>query len=360
MAEQPAKRVTDIGPPHYQKFLPPVVKRNYGQWKFHERLGPGVLAHVSESGERLYTVRAGSPRLLSVQTIRAIADLADRFCGGYVRFTSRHNVEFLLEDSANIAPLKAELTGLGFPVGGTNNAISNIVHTQGWIHCHSAATDASGIVKALMDVLYDRFTHEDLPGKLRVAVACCVNMCGAVHCSDIAILGIHTRPPVINHETLAKTSELPTVIASCPTGAIRPATVNGKSSVEVVEEQCMYCGNCYTVCPSMPMNDPDHDGCSIWVGGKVSNARTPPAFSKLAIPFLPNTPPRWPEVVDAVVNIVNVYAKHARRYERLGEWVARVGWPRFFELTGIPFTRYHIDDFRYAALTYARSTHIRF
>ena len=55
----------------------------------------------------------------------------------------------------------------------------------------------------------------------------------------------------------------------------------------------------------------------------------------------------------------DVYAKHARRFERLGEWVERVGWPRFFALTGIPFTRYHIDDFRYAGLSFARSTHLR-
>ena len=48
------------------------------------------------------------------------------------------------------------------------------------------------------------------------------------------------------------------------------------------------------------------------------------------------------------------------KYERMGEWIERIGWPRFFELTGIPFTRYHIDDFKYAGLTYARSTHIRF
>ena len=34
-------------------------------------------------------------------------------------------------------------------------------------------------------------------------------------------------------------------------------------------------------------------------------------------------------------------------------------WPRFFELTGIPFTRYHIDDFQHAGLTYTRSTHLR-
>ena len=31
-------------------------------------------------------------------------------------------------------------------------------------------------------------------------------------------------------------------------------------------------------------------------------------FSKLAIPFIPNNPPRWPEVTDAVRNIVEVWA----------------------------------------------------
>ena len=354
------KRITDIGPPNYEKFLPPVVKRNYGQWKYHETLAPGVLCHVAESGEKLYTVRAGSPRLLSVHTIRQFADLADKYCGGYLRFTSRNNVEFLLTEPGNIEPLKQDLMRAGYPVGGTNNSISNIVHTQGWVHCHSSATDASGLVKSMMDALYPHFVAEDLPAKLRIAVACCLNMCGAVHCSDIAILGIHRKPPKIKHDVLPKVCEVPTLIASCPTGAIRPATVNGKQSVEVVEQQCMYCGNCYTVCPAMPLNDPENDGISIWVGGKVSNARTAPMFTKLAIPFLPNNPPRWPEVVGAVSNIVEVYAKHARKFERLGEWVERVGWPKFFQLTGIEFTRYHLDDFKNAGMTYARSAHIRY
>jgi sulfite reductase beta subunit len=360
MMAVPAKRITDIGPPHYEKFLPPIIKRNYGQWKYHESLAPGVLCHVSESGEKLYTVRVGSPRLLSVHTIRFFADLADKYSGGHLRFTSRHNVEFLLDDPGKIEPLKRELGEAGFPVGGTNNAISNVVHTQGWVHCHSSATDASGLVKSVMDALYDHFTEQKLPAKLRIAVACCLNMCGAVHCSDIAILGIHRKPPKIQHSVLPRVCEIPTLIASCPTGAIRPATVDGKQSVQVVEEQCMFCGNCYTVCPAMPLNDPENDGISIWVGGKVSNARSAPKFTKLAIPFLPNNPPRWPEVVDAVVKIVNVYARHARKFERVGEWIERIGWPRFFQLTGIEFTRYHIDDFKNAGQTYARSTHIRF
>jgi sulfite reductase beta subunit len=354
------KRITDIGPPHYEKFLPPVVKRNYGQWKYHEQLSPGVLCHVAESGEKLYSVRAASPRLLSVHTIELFADLADKYCGGYLRFTSRNNVEFLVTDLASIEPLKNDLAAAGYPVGGTGRTISNIVHTQGWVHCHSSATDASGLVKSMMDALYPYFAEEKLPAKLRLAVACCLNMCGAVHCSDIAVLGVHRRPPKIRHDILPKICEVPTLIASCPTGAIRRAEVGGKPSVEVVEEQCMYCGNCYTVCPAMPLNDPENDGISIWVGGKVSNARSTPKFTKLAIPYLPNNPPRWPEVVDAVVKIVEVYAAHGKPFERMGEWIERIGWPRFFQLTGFEFTRYHIDDFKYAGTTYARSAHLKF
>ncbi len=359
MATDAAERKTDIGPPHYEQFLPPIIKENYGKWKYHERIKPGVMVHVAESGDKLYSVRAGSPRLMSIEYIRKYADLADKYSDGYLRFTSRNNVEFLLTDKSKIDPLIADLKAEGFPVGGVGNAISNIVHTQGWVHCHSAATDASGIVKCVMDDLHEYFAGAEVPGKLRIALACCLNMCGAVHCSDIAILGVHRRPPRIQHKGLNKICEIPNVVASCPTGAIRPATVDGASSVQVEEELCMFCANCYTVCPSMPLNDPLNDGLSIWVGGKVSNARSEPRFSKLAIPYLPNNPPRWPEVTQAVRKIVEVWIANARKYERMGEMIDRIGWPRFFKLAGIEFQKEHIDDYKYAGLTYKRSAQLR-
>ena len=168
-------------------------------------------------------------------------------------------------------------------------------------------------------------------------MACCLNMCGAVHCSDIAILGIHRTVPKPDHNRVPNVCEIPTTIASCPTGAIRPDPKN--KSVTINEEKCMYCGNCYTVCPALPLADAENDGISIWVGGKVSNARTAPMFSKLAIPYLPNNPPRWPETVAAVKKIVETYAKNARKHERMGEWIKRIGWERFFRLTGIRIHR---------------------
>ncbi len=349
---------TDIGPPNFRDFLPPVIKENYGKWKYHEELKPGVLLHVSDSGAKIWSVRIGGARLIATDRIREYADIAEKYCGGHLRFTSRHNVEFLVSDESQLEPLMKDLTGRGYPIGGTGSGLTSIVHTQGWVHCHTPATDASGVVKSVMDDLFEYFAEKRLPGKTRIALACCLNMCGAVHCSDIAILGIHRLPPLVDPEKVKKLCEVPTVIASCPTLAIRPDPKT--KSLQVNDERCMYCGNCYTMCPAMPLADPDGDGISIWVGGKVSNTRSGPEFSKLAIPFLPNNPPRWPEVTKAIRTIIEKYAEGANKHERIGEWIARIGWEKFFDLTGFEFTDKHIDDFTLSYDTYRSTTQFRY
>lgn len=344
------QRRTDIGPPHYKDFLPPVIQKNYGDWKYHEILTPGVMVHVANGGDKIWSVRVASPRLLSTDTIRDFAALAEKYCGGYVRFTTRNNVEFLVSDEKNLEPLKKELADKKYMVGGIGNRISNIVHTQGWVHCHSAASDASGIVKVLMDDLADYFTTKETPNKVRLAVACCVNMCGAVHCSDIAVVAIHRKVPKIDHDKVKNMCEVPSTIAACPTGAISPDP--GKKSVKIKEDKCMYCGNCFTVCPPIEIHDPEQDGVAIVVGGKVGNLRSAPKFSKLAIPYIKNNPPRWPEVTAAVRNILDAYIADAKKHERVGEWIERIGWEKFFKVTGLPFTFQHIDDFVIARETF--------
>ena len=361
-----ADRITDIGPPHYSKFHPPVIAKNKGKWLWHEITQPGVLVHKAESGDECWTIRVGAARLISTQLIYEMCDIADAHCDGFLRFTTRNNVEFMVDDKAKVQPLLDDLASRGnkFPVGGTGAGITNIVHTQGWVHCHTPATDASGVVKAVMDELFDYFVTMKLPAQVRIALACCLNMCGAVHASDIAILGVHRKPPMIDHSRITGVCELPLAIASCPLGAVKPAKaeVNGKEikTVKVNNDRCMFCGNCYTMCPAMPLADPDGDGIAILVGGKVSNSRSAPKFSKLVIPFLPNTPPRWPETVAAVKNIVEVYAGDAKKYERIGEWAERIGWEKFFEKCNIPFTIKSVDDYRLAYDTWRTTTQFKY
>ena len=351
-------KTKESGPHEYWTELHPIVKKNYGKWKYHENPRPGVLMNVAESGDVLYTVRAGTQRQNTVDTLRFFCDLADKYCEGHLRFTIRNNVEFLTGDKNAIEPLIAELEKHGFPVGGTNNSITAIAHTQGWLHCDIPATDASGVVKSMMDELITEFRQDNMPAKVRISTSCCAINCGGN--ADIAVVVRHTRPPRINHDILANTCELPKAVARCPVAAIRPTTVNGKPSLMVVEEKCMYCGACFGACPAMEINHPEHSTFAIWVGGKNSNARSKPSAMKLVKHGIPNNPPRWPEVNDAVRTVLKAYKEGARAFERVGEWIDRIGWKNFFEQTGFEFDENMIDDYRHARTTFNRSAHIRF
>ncbi|VAX19082.1 Dissimilatory sulfite reductase, beta subunit [hydrothermal vent metagenome] len=347
----------DNGAPDHKKNLHPVMTKNFGKWLYHDKVKTGVLKHVAESGDALYTVRAGSPRTMSVDKVRKICDLADKYCQGHLRFTSRANVEFLCANEADVEPLIKEIESvLGFPVGGTGNTIPNIIHTQGWLHCNLPGTDAAGGVKALMDELYPMFVDESLPSRIKISASCCQINCGGQ--SDLAIVLQHHHPPRIEDKGVS-VCELPKVVAICPVAAIRPNVVDGKMSLEVVDEKCMYCGACHGQCPSMEIRDAETDTLTLWIGGKNSSTRNGPSFMKLAVWGLPNNPPRWPEVSDAVKIIIEAYKAGAKPYERIGEWVERIGWKRFFEKTGFPFTKYHIDDYRFARTTFNTSSHVR-
>jgi len=90
-------RITDIGPQKYDKFYPPVIAKNKGKWSHHEILEPGVLVHVADSGDEVYTVRCGGARLMSITHIREICEIADKYCDGHLRFTTRNNIEFMVD-----------------------------------------------------------------------------------------------------------------------------------------------------------------------------------------------------------------------------------------------------------------------
>ncbi len=361
-------RVTDLGPRHFWQYFPPIIQKNYGKWKYHEILEPGVLVHVAESGDKLFTVRVGGARLMSVENVRELCDIADKYCNGYFRFTTRNNIEFMVDSLDKVQALKKDLAGrkhvsgsYKFPIGGTGAGVTNIVHTQGYIHCHTPATDASAMVKAVMDELFGYFQSMTLPAQVRVSMACCLNMCGAVHCSDIALLGYHRKPPIVDSEVLENVCEIPLVIAACPTAAISPSkTEEGKKTVKIKEERCMFCGNCYTMCMALPLTDKEGDCVTIMAGGKVSNRISQPKFSKVVVAGVPNTHPRYPEAVSVVKQIIEAYAKDAKKYERIGDWAERIGWEKFFDKCGIPFTQHLIDDYRLAYDTYRTSTQFKF
>ena len=295
---------------------------------------------------------------MDIHTIRKLSDIIDQFGEGHCRFTSRSNIEIMVSSWSKVEPLVRKLTEEGFPVGGTGNSVSMISHTQGWLHCDIPGTDASGVVKSLMDSLFEEFVKEEMPNRVRITTSCCQINCGGQ--GDISINVQYTKPPKINHDMVSKVCERPAVVARCPVAAIRPAMVNGKPSLEVDEQKCVCCGACYPPCPPMQINGADSTRIAVWVGGKLSNARSKPAFHKLVVANLPNNAPRWPEVAEVVRKILYAYKSNAKDWERMGEWIERIGWPRFFELTGFAFTKHHLDTWTGSRKSMNMSAHVHF
>ena len=341
-----------------KKFLHPKFAANYGNWKYHDRPRAGVLHHVAHSGDEIWTVKCGTQRQMDHYTVRKLCDIVDNFGEGYLRFTVRSNCEITVSAAAKVEPLIAELEKNGFPVGGTGNSVSMVAHTQGWLHCDIPGTDASGVVKSMMDNLIEEFRHERMPNRVKLSTSCCEINCGGQ--ADIAVVVQYTKPPKINHDLVSAICERPTVVARCPVAAIRPTIVNGKPSLEVDERKCVCCGACYPPCPPMQINDRDSNKIAIWVGGKNSNARSKPTFHKLVAAGLPNNAPRWPEVNAAVGKILKAYQADGRPWERMADWIDRIGWPAFFDKTGLPFTKYMIDDWRGGRVNLNASAHVRF
>jgi len=360
MSEVRAKPRTpdETGVPDPFKYMHPKLIKNYANWAWHERPRPGVLHHVSKTDDHVWTVRAGTQRQMDVYTIRKLCDIADEFAESHFRFTTRSNIEFMLSSYDKVEPLIEKLQSEGFPVGGTGNSVSMISHTQGWLHCDIPGTDASGVVKNLMDMMYEEFIKEEMPNRVRITTSCCQVNCGGQ--GDIAVNVQYTKPPKIDHDRVANVCERPAVVARCPVAAIRPAIVNGKPSLEVDEKKCICCGACYPPCPPMQINGAESTKIAVWVGGKHSNARSKPTFHKLVVANLPNNPPHWPEVGAVVKKILYAYKDNARDFERMGEWIERIGWPKFFKLTELAFTKHHLDTWTGARHTTNKSAHIHF
>lgn len=332
-----------VGVPHYKEYLPEVVKENYGKWKSHGIVRPGVLKHVAESGDEVYSVRVGMPPArVSTATMLEMCDLADEYSGGYFRVTQRNSLEFVDVDPERIDELIGGLEEKGFPVGGTANSFHNIMACPAWIHCNLPATDSPGIAKALGDAFIEEFKNQRLPAWLKVNIAACTNIEEALM-GDIGIIGVHRDIPQVLDEEM-KICERPTVIANCPTGAIKP---KGKYSVQINPEKCIHCGACTMHCEAILTGDAETDGFAVAVGGKAGNTGAGPDLGRVVIPYLPNNPPEWKEAVDAVKKIADTWRKDAKEGERVRDWIARIGWTRFFEKVGIEVSYKHIDGYIY-------------
>ncbi len=86
----------ESGCPDGVQYMHPLMVKNFGNWKYHDRPRPGVLHHVAYSGDEIWTVRVGTQRQLGPYEINLLCDIIDKYGEGHVRFTIRSNMEVMV------------------------------------------------------------------------------------------------------------------------------------------------------------------------------------------------------------------------------------------------------------------------
>ena len=118
----------ETGSPDPFQYMHPTMRRNFGMWKYHTHPQPGVLLHVADHGDKLWTVKAGTQRILDVFSMRTLCDIADNYSDGFIRFTIRSNPEFYVTEESRVQPLIDALEGAGFVYTIEGQPLENIYY----------------------------------------------------------------------------------------------------------------------------------------------------------------------------------------------------------------------------------------
>lgn len=101
--------------------LPEIIRNNYGKWVDRRFHGNGIIEHISETGDRVFTIKVGLPpnSRVSVDTLEKFIEIADKYGLGVVRATrGGMNLEFITDSLDKALKIKEEVEKWATQSGG--------------------------------------------------------------------------------------------------------------------------------------------------------------------------------------------------------------------------------------------------
>lgn len=312
-------------------------------------LGSGAIARKSRrpdivSHSHLIRVLGNPGTFYKTSTFRKICEMTDKYGDSSLHMlTTNSNIEMCgIMNDEQMKAVTTELNAMGYDVGSAGDAIRNIPDCMGPALCEYAVMDTPRLKHFMTKHYIDDIQYPRFPFKIKTKLSGCANDCGkALLHADIGIIGVFKDLPKIDDKKLTvwvdKGGDLKRVCDNCPTDAMnwdgKKLTIDGESCV-----RCMYCIN------RVPAIKPGDDrGVAITVGGNMKG-RFGPKKGKVVFPFIKMTPPDYKEFVAAYDKLCSVYDDTARKKERIGDMMQRIGHDKFLELCGIEATTMHFSS----------------
>ena len=329
------------------------LERSYveklGHWK-HGGLvgvmgyGGGVIGRYNDVPEEFpeiaefHTIRVNQPSgwFYTADVLRKVCDIWERYGSGMTNMHgSTGDIILLGCKTEALEPIFAELTALGFDLGGSGSDVRTPSCCCGPARCEWACYDTLKLTYDITMTFQDELHRPAFPYKWKFKMSGCPNDCVAsIARSDMSIIGTWQgdiqvdQAEVANYAASGEIDMMKDVVNRCPG---RCMSWDGKA-LSIDNADCYRCMHCINVMPKALAPGEDR-GASILIGAKapiIGGA----LLASMLVPFLPAD-----EIMEAVEELTDaiwdLWGEHGKNRERIGEFIQRIGMSSFLEQIGL-------------------------
>lgn len=268
------------------------------------------MRNISAKDPNLFTVRIRIPLgILYPEQLETLKEVSNRYGDGRLHLTVRKTIEIPGIPLRFLGTVQALLSRAGWYANAFGDNVRNITACPGRYSCPHAQVDTQAIGLELDSALC---AYEQLPAKIKIAIAGCPNGCTHPLVNDIGIIGV---APILNDSK--KCVSCLNCIKACREGAIQTGR-NGKPII--MAEECIDCGECLPACHFYALTCAGNH-YRLYVGGKMGRH---PQFGEVYGDYA-----SFLDVLEVVEKIVIVYCQQGKHNERLGALIKRISMEKF-------------------------------
>ncbi len=328
------------------------LERSYeekiGHWKHGGIVGVmgyggGVIGRYSDLPEdfpnvsHFHTLRINQPAgwFYTSDALRKLCDVWEKHGSGLTNMHgSTGDIIFLGTKTDELEPTFADLTEIGFDLGGSGSDVRTPSCCCGMARCEWACYDTMKLTYFLTMHYQDELHRPAFPYKWKFKMAGCPNDCVAsVARADMSIIGTWRDAIQMDDEAITEYDKSgmniqKDVVDNCPAKCM---DWDGKR-LAIDNKACRRCMHCINAMPKALRPGKDR-GAAILIGSKAPIVEGA-LLSSVLVPFIKLEEP-YDDLIELVDNIHEVWAENGKNRERVGEFIQRVGMGNFLEAIGV-------------------------
>jgi len=309
--------------------------------------GGGVIGRYSDVPEKFpdvahfHTLRVNQPAgwFYKTDVLRKLCDIWERHGSGLTNMHgSTGDIIFLGTKTDELEPTFAELTALGFDLGGSGSCVRTPSCCIGPARCEWACYDTLAFTHDITMHYQDEMHRPPFPYKWKFKMAGCPNDCVAsIARADLSVIGTWRDKIQIDQQAVAEYAKPEKgkgkgagldiqrdVVALCPGRCIE---WDGKK-LTIDSSACRRCMHCINAMPKALRPGKDRGACLL-IGSKAPIVEGA-LLSSVLVPFMKLEPP-YQEFYELIDKIHELWGEEGKNRERVGEFIQRVGLGNFLE-----------------------------